>query len=220
MINISGLFYEFWRRKSYSKLFKCEFWTSELAFLGHIVSDEGVKVDPGKIQDIFEWKPPKSPTIIRSFLGLAGYYRRFIKGFSIISSPLTKFFRKDIMFAWEDKCQEGFEKLKSLLTKARILTLPTEEKECVIYSDASYHGLGCVLMQEGQVVAYASRKLKSHELNYPIHDIELAAIVFALKIWRRKANVVADALSRKSFADLSLSPLPKFHLKTIGMIEL
>ncbi|XP_060209835.1 uncharacterized protein LOC132636820 [Lycium barbarum] len=189
-------------KKLYAKLSKCEFWLSEVAFLGHIVSAEGVKVDPSKIQAIVEWKPPKSPTEVRSFLGLAGYYRRFVKGFSIIASPLTKILRKDVKFVWDDKCQESFENLKSLLTQALILTLPTERKEYVIYSDASHHGLGCVLMQERKVVAYASRKLKTHELNYPTHDLELAAIVFALKIWRHylygeKCHIFTDHKSLK-----------------------
>ncbi|XP_009770762.2 uncharacterized mitochondrial protein AtMg00860-like [Nicotiana sylvestris] len=161
-------------RQLYAKLSKCEFWLNEVAFLGHIVSSEGVKVDPSKIQAIVDWKLPKTPTEIRSFLGLAGYYRRFVKGFSIIASPLTKLLGKDAKFVWDDKCQESFEKLKSLLTQAPILSLPAEGKDYVVYSDASHRGLGCVLMQEGKVIAYASRKLKSHELNYPTHDLELA----------------------------------------------
>ncbi|XP_060210606.1 uncharacterized protein LOC132637553 [Lycium barbarum] len=168
-------------KRLYAKLSKCEFWPGEVAFLGHVVSTEGVKVDPSKIQAIVEWKPPKSPTEVRSFLGLAGYYRGFVKGFSIIASPVTKLLRKDVKFVWDDKCQESFEKLKSLLTQAPILTLPTEGKEYVIYSDASHHGLGCVLMQEGKVVVYASRKLKPYELNYPTHDLELTAVVLQVK---------------------------------------
>ncbi|XP_075102261.1 uncharacterized protein LOC142177451 [Nicotiana tabacum] len=186
--------------------------------LWHIVSSEGVKVDPSKIQAIVDWKLPKTPTEIRSFLGLAGYYRRFVKGFSIIASPLTKLLGKDAKFVWDDKCQESFEKLKSLLTQALILSLPAEGKDYVVYSYASHRGLGCVLMQEGKVIAYASRKLKSHELNYPTHDLELAAIRRWLELIKDydctidyhpgKANVVADALSRNSLASLTLSPLP------------
>ncbi|XP_075091911.1 putative mitochondrial protein AtMg00860 [Nicotiana tabacum] len=111
-------------RQLYAKLSKCEFWLSEVVFLGYIVSAKGVKVDPRKIQAIVDWKPPKTPTEIRSFLGLAGYYRRFVKGFSIIASPLTKLLGKDAKFVWDDKCQESFEKLKSLLTQAPMLSLP------------------------------------------------------------------------------------------------
>ncbi|XP_075087642.1 putative mitochondrial protein AtMg00860 [Nicotiana tabacum] len=134
----------------YAKHSKCKFWLSEVAFLGHLVSTEGVKVDPRMIQAIVEWKPPKSPNEIRSLLDLAGYYRRFVKGFSIIDSPLTKLLRKDVKFVLDEKCQERFENLISLLTKDPILTLPMEEKEYAIYSDASHHGLGCVLMKEGK----------------------------------------------------------------------
>ncbi|XP_021629623.1 uncharacterized protein LOC110627583 [Manihot esculenta] len=193
----------------YAKLSKCEFWLNDISFLGHVVSAEGIRVDPKKIEAILEWKPPKNVAEIRSFLDLAGYYRRFVKGFSIIATPLTKLLHKNVKYDWDDKCQKSFEKLKKMLTEAPVLTQPESSKDFVIYSDASHNGLGCVLMQEGKVVAYASRQLKPHEKNYPTHDLELAAIVFALKIWRHylygekcKVNLVAEALSRKSFAAL------------------
>ncbi|WMV30771.1 hypothetical protein MTR67_024156 [Solanum verrucosum] len=192
----------FLENELYAKLSKCEFWLDEVTFLGHVVSAEGVKVDPSKIQSVVEWRPPKSSTEVRSFLGLEGYYRRFVKGFSIIASPLTKLLQKEVKFIWDDKCQESFETLKSLLTQAPILTLPIEGKEYVVYSDASHNGLGCILMQEGRVISYASRKLKPHELNYPTHDLELAAIMFALKIWRHylygeKCHIFTDHKSLK-----------------------
>ncbi|KAL5834953.1 hypothetical protein ACOSQ4_014450 [Xanthoceras sorbifolium] len=171
-------------KQLYGKLSKCEFWLPEIAFLGHIVSAEGIKADPKKIEAIVEWKPPRNVTEVRSFLGLAGYYRRFVKGFSSIASPLTKLLHKNVRFEWTDRCQAAFDRLKAMLVEAPVLIQPVSGKDYVIYSDASHHGLGCVLMQEGKVVAYASRQLKNHELNYPIHDLELAAIVFALKIWR------------------------------------
>ncbi|KAG8491589.1 hypothetical protein CXB51_014771 [Gossypium anomalum] len=161
---------------------------------------EGIKVDSSKISAIVDWKPPRNVSEVRSFLGLAGYYRRFVEGFSMIATPLTRLLRKDIKFEWTEKCQQSFDKLKTLLTKAPVLVQPKPGKEFVIYSDASMNGLGCVLMQEGKVIAYASRHLKPHEKNYPTHDLELAAIIFALKIGDIicKANIVADALSRKS----------------------
>ncbi|XP_049378040.1 uncharacterized protein LOC125842767 [Solanum stenotomum] len=140
----------------YAKLSKCEFWLDEVAFLGHVVSTEDVKVDPSKIQAVVEWRPPKSPTKVRSFLGLARYYRRFVKGFSIIASHLTKLLHKEVKFIWDDNCQESFETLKSLFTQAPILTLLIEGKEYVVYSDASHNGLGYVLMQHGKVISYAS----------------------------------------------------------------
>ena len=172
------------KEQLYAKLSKCEFWLNEVSFLGHIVLKEGIKVDPKKIEVVVEWKPPRNVTEVRSFLGLAGYYRRFVKGFSMIAAPMTKLLQKNVKFEWCEECQRSFDKLKAFLTEAPVLTQPTCGKEYVIFSDASLNGLGCVLMQEGKVVAYASRQLKPHEKNYPTHDLELAAIVFALKIWR------------------------------------
>ena len=172
------------KEQLYAKLRKCEFWLREVSFLGHIVSEEGIRVVPKKIEVIIEWKPPKNVTEVRSFLGLVGYYRRFVKGFSMTTGPMTRLLQKNVKFEWSEKCQVSFENLKALLTEAPVLTQPTYSKEYVIFSDASLNGLGCVLMQEGKVVAYVSRQLKPHEKNYPTHDLELVAIVFALKIWR------------------------------------
>ena len=168
----------------YAKLSKCEFWLRKVSFLGHIVSKEGIRVDPKKIEVIIEWKPPKNVTEVSSFLELAGYYKRFFKGFSMTASPIMRLLQKNVRFELSEKCQASFEKLKALLTKAPVLTQLTYNKEYVIFSDVLLNGLGCVIMQEGKVVAYASRQLKPHEKNYPTHDLELAVIVFALKIWR------------------------------------
>ncbi|XP_063949873.1 uncharacterized protein LOC135152720, partial [Daucus carota subsp. sativus] len=172
------------KEKLYAKFSKCEFWLQEVQFLGHIVSREGIKVDPAKIEAIMNWERPKTPTEIRSFLGLAGYYRRFVQDFSRIATPLTKLTRKNEKFIWNEKCEESFQELKKRLVSAPVLSLPDDQGNFVIYSDASYKGLGCVLMQHDKVIAYASRQLKPHEQKYPTHDLELAAIVFALKIWR------------------------------------
>ena len=122
-------------------------------------------------------------TEVRSFLGLAGYYRRFVKDFSRIAAPLTRLTQKNVKFVWTDKC-EHFLQLKDLLTSAPILTLPSGDEGYTVYCDASRVGLGCVLMQNGRVIAYALRQLKKHEQNYPTHDLEMAAVIFALKIWR------------------------------------
>ena len=188
---------------------------------------------------------------MRSFLGLVGHYRRFVKEFSVIASSLTKLLWKGVKFEWDDKCQSSFERLKKTLVETPVLTQPTLRREYAMYSDASKIGLGCVLMQDGKVVAYASRQLKPYEQNYPTHDLELVVVVFDLKIrrhylygekcriftdhkslkylltqkelnlrqWRwlelfkdydciiyyhpDKANVLADALSRKTVAALS-----------------
>ncbi|KAL0455222.1 UNVERIFIED_CONTAM: Retrovirus-related Pol polyprotein from transposon [Sesamum latifolium] len=188
---------------------------------GHVVSKEGVQPDPAKVRAILEW-PPKNVSEVRSFLGLAGYYRRFVKDFSVVAKPLTNLLKKNTPFNWNDRCAQSFEELKRRLTSAPILALPSGDGGYVVYTDASRQGLGCVLMQHGKVIAYASRQLRPHEMNYPTHDLELAAIVHALKIWRHylwiellkdydctidyhpgKANIVADALSRKTVDQLA-----------------
>ena len=145
------------KEQLYAKLSKCEFWLGEVSFLGHIVSEEGIQVDPKKIEVINEWKPPRNVIEVRCFLGLVGYYRRFVKGFSTTTAPMIRLLQKNVIFEWIEKCQASFEKLKAFLTEAPILTQPTYGKEYVIFSDVSLNGLGCVLMQEGKVVGYASR---------------------------------------------------------------
>jgi hypothetical protein len=166
----------------YAKFSKCDFWLKEVAFLGHIVTDGGIKVDPGKISEILNWKQPKDASKIRSFLGLAGYYKRFIEGFFKLVKPLTSLLEKGKEFKWDEACQKYFEELKKRLTTAPILVMPDIHKGFDVYCDASHLGLGCVLMQEGKVIAYALRQWRKHEKNYPTHDLELAAVVHALKI--------------------------------------
>ncbi|KAJ1691029.1 hypothetical protein LUZ63_015184 [Rhynchospora breviuscula] len=160
----------------YAKLSKCEFWLEQVAFLGHIISGKGLAVDPDKIKAVTEWKPPKTVTEVRSFLGLAGYYRRFVPDFSKIARPLTKLLQKDIRFEWEEMQKESFQELKTRLVTAPILAMPISGQDYVVYTDASRFGLGCVLSQNGHVIAYGSRQLRPHEQNYPTHDLELAAV--------------------------------------------
>jgi hypothetical protein len=239
--------------KLYAKLSKCEFWIDEVPFLGHVISKGGIAVDPGKVKDVLDWVLPQIVKEVRSFLGLAGYYRRFIENFSKIAKPLTSLLEKGVDFSWTDERQKAFEELKKRLITVSVLTLPDQSKRFRVYCDASRDGLGCVLMQEGRVIAYASRQLRRHELNYPTHDLELAAVVHALKIWRHylfgqrcdiytdhkrlkyiftqselnmrqrrwlelvkdydleihyhpgKANVVVDALSRKSYVNIAVA---------------
>ncbi|WVZ80978.1 LOW QUALITY PROTEIN: hypothetical protein U9M48_028409 [Paspalum notatum var. saurae] len=222
--------------KLYAKFSKCEFWINEVHFFGHVIYKGGIAVDPSKV--------PEIPKEVCGFLGIAGYYRRFIENFSKIAKPMTSLLEKDVEFRWTSAQQAAFDELKKRLT--------TAPKKFIVYCDASRDGLRCVLMQEGKVIAYASRQLRKHEVNYPTHDLELAAVVHALKIWRHylfgqrceiytdhkslkyiftqnelnmrqrrwleiikdydmeihyhsgKANVVADALSRKSYANIAL----------------
>ena len=167
----------------YAKFSKCEFWLTDVRFLGHMVSTSGVSVDPEKVEVVMSWERPKSVFEIRSFLGLVGYYRRFIKDFSRIAAPMTRLTRKEVKFEWDDRCEEAFQELKRRLTSAPILIVPDREQGYTVYYDASRAGLGCVLMQFERLVAYGSRQLKNHEKKYPTHDIDLAVVVFALKIW-------------------------------------
>jgi len=130
----------------YGKLQKCEFWFEKVVFLGHVVTKEGIKVDPRKVKAITEWSRPTNITEITGFLGLSGYYRRFIKDFLKIASPLTNLLKKANKFEWTEKCKRAFQELRQRLTTAPILMLPVEGQEYTIYSDASKNGLGCVLM--------------------------------------------------------------------------
>ncbi|GJW33902.1 reverse transcriptase domain-containing protein [Tanacetum coccineum] len=172
------------KEKLYAKFSKCEFWLQEVQFLGHVVNRDGIHVDPSKVESVKNWKTPESSTEIRSFLGLAGYYRRFIENFSKIAKPLTLLTQKNKTYVWGDKQDEAFQILKEKLCNAPVLALPDGPDDFVVYCDASKQGFGCVLMQRGKVIAYASRQLKKHENNYTTHDLELGAVVFALKIWR------------------------------------
>ncbi|KAK1680714.1 hypothetical protein QYE76_041562 [Lolium multiflorum] len=138
----------------YAKFSKCEFWLREVGFLGHILSAGGIAVDPSKIKTVAEWKAPTTQTEVRAFLGLAGYYRRFVEGFSSIARPMTQLLKKDKKFEWTNKCEESFQQLKSRLTSAPILIMPDITKPFDVYCDASKMGLGCVLMQEGKVISY------------------------------------------------------------------
>ena len=124
------------------------------------------------------------PFEIRSFLGLTGYYKRFIKDFSRLATPMTRLTRKEVKFVWDDSCERAFQELKRSLTSAPILIVPERGQRYTVYCDASKDGLGCVLMQSGKVVSYGSQQLKNHKQNYSTHDMELAVVVFTLKIWR------------------------------------
>jgi hypothetical protein len=144
----------------YAMFSKYAFWLEEIQFLGHVLSAKGIMVDPSKVKDILEWKSPTIVHQIRSFLGLAGYYRKFIPYFSKIVKPITELLKNDAKFNWTSKCNEAFEQLKELLTTAPVLTQSDIEKSFDVYCDALGIGIGCVLMQEGRVIAYASRQLR------------------------------------------------------------
>jgi hypothetical protein len=138
-------------------LSKCEFWIDEVLFLGHIINKYGLAVDPKKVTDILNWKAPTDVRGIKSFIGMVGYYWRFIEGFLKIASPMTALLANKVEFKWTQKCQGAFEALKEKLTTTPVLVLCDVHKPLSVYRDASYTGLGCVLMQERRVVAYSSR---------------------------------------------------------------
>nr|GEZ06673.1 putative reverse transcriptase domain-containing protein [Tanacetum cinerariifolium] len=158
------------RKKLYAKFSKCEFWLSSVVFLGHIVSAEGITMDLAKVEAVTKWPRPTSVTEVRSFLGLAGYYRRFVEGFSRLALPLTKLMLKGEKFVWNEGREKSFEELKQRLVSTHVLTLPSGSGRFQIYSDASKKGLGCVLMQHGKVIAYASRLLGLRKrLGHPVY---------------------------------------------------
>ncbi|WVZ80786.1 hypothetical protein U9M48_028237 [Paspalum notatum var. saurae] len=235
----------------------------EVSFLGHILSEKRVAVDPSKVEDVLNWKQPETVTEVRSFLGLAGYYRCFIKDFSKTAKPMTSLTKKNAKYLWSPKCEEAFQTLKKLLTSTPVLAQPDVTKPFDVHCDASGNGLGCVLMQEGRVIPYASRQLRKHEANYSTHDLELAAIwrhyllgntchiytdhnsvkyIFTqpelnmrqrrwLELIKdydlevhyhpRKANVVADALSRKAHCNfIKVRPTVRVLCCEIGEIEM
>jgi hypothetical protein len=145
-----------WDYQLYAKFSKCPFLLNEVPFLGHIISTEGIVVDPSKVHEVLDWKFPRLVTQIHSFLGLAGYYHRFIPNFFKISKPMTKLLEKGARFKWSPQCEEAFLTLKKLLTTAPVLAQPDIEKSFDVYCDASDTGIRGVLMQEGRAIAYAS----------------------------------------------------------------
>nr|GEY41723.1 putative reverse transcriptase domain-containing protein [Tanacetum cinerariifolium] len=142
--------------KLYAKFLKCEFWIPKVQFLGHVIDSRGIHVDPAKIESVKDWASPKTPTKIRQFLGLAGYYRIFIEGFSKIAKSMTKLTQKAIKFDWGEKEENAFQLIKQKLCSVPILALPEGSEDFVVYYDASHKGLGAVLMQRVKVIAYAS----------------------------------------------------------------
>ncbi|GJV04408.1 reverse transcriptase domain-containing protein [Tanacetum coccineum] len=155
----------------YAKFSKCDFWIRIAQFLGHLIDNQGLHVDPAKIEAVKNWTSPTTPKQIRQFLGLVGYYRRFIKCFSKIAKPLTKLTQKNKKYIWGEEQELAFQLLKQKLYEAPILALPEGNDDFVIYCDASLQGLGAVLMQREKFIAYASRQLKPHEENYTTHDL-------------------------------------------------
>ncbi|GJX28472.1 putative nucleotidyltransferase, ribonuclease H [Tanacetum coccineum] len=172
------------KEELYAKIFKCEFWINTVKLLGHMIDSSDIYVNPAKIEAVKNWASPTTPSEIRQFIGLACYYRRFIEGFSKIAKPMTELMQKNQKFDWGEEQEEAFQLLKHKLCAAPILALPEGSDDFMVYCDASIKGLGEAQNQRMKFIAYASRQLKIHEKNYTTYDLELGAVVFALKIWR------------------------------------
>ena len=171
--------------KLYAKLEKCEFLKDELEYLGFLISKNGIKTQPKKIEAVKNWPTPTNQTEIRSFLGLAGYYRKFIKNFSTIAAPISSLLQKGTAIIWTDECAQAFQHLKQLLTEAPILAIADPEQPYTVTTDASDIAIGAVLSQNGHPLAFYSRKMNPTEQNYPVHEKEELAIIEALREWRR-----------------------------------
>ncbi len=170
--------------KLYAKLEKCKFGVMEVDFLGHRITQKGLKMDDHKVKAILDWELLKSVPALRSFLGLASYYRKFIKNFAKIMAPLTNLLKKStIAYEWEEACDEAFETLKGILVKASVLKLPDFDNEFEIHSDASNFVIGGVLVQEGRPMAFESKKLSETERRWPTHEKEMWAVIHCLKTW-------------------------------------
>jgi len=173
------------KHKLYAKLEKCEFLKDELDYLGFLIGKHGIKTQPRKIEAINNWPTPKTQTNIRAFLGITGYYRKFIKDYANIASPLSNLLHKGTAIIWDDACEQAFQTLKQQLTQSPILAIANPEKPYTVTTDASDLAIGGILSQEGHPIAFYSRKLSPAEQNYPVHEKEELAIVNALREWRR-----------------------------------
>lgn len=140
-------------------------------YLGHIISVEGISIDLKKIKVIMEWSVPQNVSEFGSFMGLMRYYRKFVQWFSQIVSPITSLQRKGMRFEWTEKCEQTFQLHEERFTTTPVLTIPNPNGRFIVIIDASRDGLGVVLIQDKHVVAYESRKLKQHEVNYAPHDL-------------------------------------------------
>ena len=168
---------------------KCEFFMSEVSFLGHIINADGIQVQQHKVKSVTEWPVPKTRTQVKAFLGLTGYYRKFVQGYSRVALPLTEATRNTPRFEWGPEQQRAFDQLKQLLTSAPVLAHPDASRQYLLNTDASGFAIAAVLSQQqadGTIrpVAYYSRKMNAAEKNYDVHDKELLAIVMAVKHWR------------------------------------
>jgi hypothetical protein len=185
-----------------------------------VVSPEGITVEPSKVKEVLEWKPPTKVSEVRNFLGLAIYYRWFIPNFSKIMKPITELLKKGNKYLWSETCDEAFKHLKKLLTTSPVLAQPNTTKSFDVYCDASGTGLGGVLMQECRVISYSLRQLRRHEEHYPTHDLELTAVVVVLRTWHHYllGNAVDIYMDHKSL--MYIFTQPDLNLRQRRWLEL
>jgi len=180
--HLQKVFQRLRENKLYAKLEKCEFRVMKVDFLGHRITQEGLKMDDHKVKAILDWEPPKLVLTLRSFLGLASYYRKFIKNFAKMATPLINLLKKFVeTYEWDGACDEAFETLKGILVKALMLKLLDFDKDFEIHSDASDFVIGEFLMQEGRLVAFESKKLSETERRWLTHEKEMWAVIQCLK---------------------------------------
>ncbi|KAK8921716.1 hypothetical protein KSP39_PZI020354 [Platanthera zijinensis] len=208
--------------KLYAKRSKCSFGQPEVEYLGHLVSAHGVQADPKKIPSMVDWPPPMTVRALRGFLGLTGYYRRFVKDYDKIARPLTQLLQKDA-FHWSSEAEVAFQSLKAAMTTTPVLALPDFSKTFVVEADASGIGIGAVLIQEGRPLAYFSKALAPRTLGLSTYEKEMLAILHAVALWRpyllgRHFQIRTDHQSLKHFLEQRLaSPLQqKWLTKLLG----
>jgi len=192
------------------KLSKCSFVQQQLKYLGHIISGDGVATDPKKIQDVQQWPVPTNVKDVRGFLGLAGYYRKFVQHFGAIAKPLTELLKKSTVFVWTSIHQTAFDQLKQALTTAPVLQLPDFSKVFIIETDASAKGIGAVLQQEGHPIAYISKALGPKNQSLSTYEKECLAILMAVDHWRSyllhaQFHIKTDQKSLENLTDQRLT---------------
>ncbi len=204
--HLCKVFQKLRENKLYAKLEKCKFGVTKVDFLGHRITQDGLKMDDHKVKAILDWEPPKSVPTLRSFLGLASYYRKFIKNFTKITAPLINLLKKSaVIYEWEGACDEAFETLKGILVKALVLKLPNFDKDFEIHSDASDFVIGGILVQEGKPMAFESKKLNEAERRWPTHEKEMWVVIHCFKTWghyisSKDVVVWTDNVTLKYFA--------------------
>jgi len=194
---------------------KCAFGVSSISYLGHIISEAGVAMDSAKVQAVADWPQPRSARAVRGFLGLAGYYRKFVQDYGTIAAPLTALLKKD-GFAWTDDAAAAFQALKAAITSAPVLALPNFQLEFIVECDASTHGFGAVLLQDKHPIAFFSRPVAPRHRSLAAYERELIGLVHAIRHWRpylwgRRFTVRTDHYSLNFLLDQRLSTIPQHH---------